>query len=184
MIKRFLCWLSCGQLPSVEEWAERVAPIAGSPDAMIAGHVIECIAKEFDEWRVMEKPMYKGGTAKDTSEWDKYKTLKTWWDDRVNKLPDDGHRSGTDHLLWHGKRKIYVFFRLTDDMEYRDVDPTHISVNFVPIDEKEGVKIWQAYERIKQERARLQRLADEALEKQKINEEKWNVYESLINARS
>jgi hypothetical protein len=49
----FIRWFFLGQAPvqSVEQWSDRVAPLC-SPEQLIAAHIKQDIAKNFDKWRI------------------------------------------------------------------------------------------------------------------------------------
>lgn len=172
MLVEFVLKLLFGQQKRLATLQDQARLFEETPDGLIAAHIVNSIAKNYDDWTLTKETDKQIAAAKKRAEdrgkpsdWSHYHWLSS--------------RSVSDMCLSNAAKNIVVTYKYDS---YGDTRPD-FAVNGVGISGDYGKKIVEAYQTIKKERARLKEIADEALRKQKLNEEKWNLFEKLAGFR-
>lgn len=148
-----------------EKWAMKHSKLC-SPDELVAAHIIQSIAKDFDDWSMDEDGQRL---------WPKYSDFKGKWPNT------DSYR--VDRMLYNRcKRKnvksIVIFFDHRSDESHRA-----FTINDTRFDDVVGRRIINAYEELKAKRDEIERAARLALEEQKVLDARWNLAESLLGMK-
>lgn len=149
-----------------EKWAMKNSNLC-SPEELVAAHIIQSIAKDFDDWKLIEK---------DTQGWPTTSDFHSKW----NTV--DSYHYGISRMLQNRhKRKnvkaVTIFFRRLNN------DHCDFNINNTPFDDQTGQRIVAAFDEIKQKRDKAERIARRVLEEQKALDARWNLAESLLGMK-
>lgn len=143
---------------------------AATPDDIIEASIIQSIAKDFDDWKMMSRP---SGLPVNKS--DRHQE----WYNRWHKYHSNANMFTCNAVLQNEKKNLLIAFR---ENYYDEIHDTFY-VNDVSLPTDKGRKIVEAYNKIKSARARVKREADARLAEMKRLEQAWNLAESLLGMK-
>jgi hypothetical protein len=144
----------------VERWANHNAKIC-SPEQLVEAHVINSIARDFEDWELVTK--------------------RNYWSDSIDFSKFDSVHAGSVDRILRNRRKhrnvksVTIFWEHVPNGQHRN-----FNVNNVPFSANEGRNIWEAYRKIDEQRKATARIAAKALEDQKRLDRRWNLAEELL----
>ena len=145
---------------TIDEWATRNSKICSAEDLIVAS-IVNSIAKNFDGW--VNTTLKHDDVQKILN---KYPNMKYAYINYELKRKDDG-------LMFHYRMNSYGDTFMKDNC----------FVDGVEISGDGGAQIYNAWEKIKNERRRIERLAMEAKREMEKNEAKWNLAEKLLGMK-
>lgn len=149
----------------VERWAEQNAKLC-SPEQLVEAHIINAIAKDFDDWELVVK------TDRSWSNWpeavksvkEKHPNIDIGWCNKLLRNRRKHRNVKTVNILWKDNHGTLSSFY----------------VNGIEFNEVLGSNIVVAFETIKKQRQEAAAVTAKALREQQANEAKWNLAEELL----
>lgn len=174
MFRRLVSFLA-PTVMTVEKWAVKNASIA-TPDQLIAGAVLESIAKHFEDWELHSETLsYRQYVHHSREEWERRR--KEWYA-KWSELGGQVNYYMVNRVLENKKTGVRVSYRKTGE-NTRDM----FYVNGVSICNEEGEKIALGHLKLQDAYERAQAAAAEAKWQMEENEKKWNLAESLLGKK-
>jgi hypothetical protein len=157
----------CDTRTPVERWAERNAKVC-SPEQLVEAHVINAIAKDLDDWKLVKEDSFGWPSYVDFEK--KFNTVK---------------RHSVDRMLVNRQKHknvkgITIFYEVGNGSGRAHRE---FNVNNVPFAAREGIAIIAAFDKLTALKKEADRVAARALEEQKRNEQRWNLAEELLGLR-
>lgn len=152
-----------------------------SPDQLISAHIIESFARDFKSW-----------SADEGFNLPKVGTKHSWRHTAEEKINRSLARRDRDSKGLFQK-EIKILFQLVPQVKstienyssvfYQTGFEYNCTVNGVRIASSEGEKIFKAYVKLRDQIKQAEKVAAEALARQKAGEAKWNLAEELLKIK-
>lgn len=159
----------------VERWAVSNAKLT-TPDGIIAEHIVQKIAKNFDDWVTHRAPAdeHISYHLRDTTRYKDYQEKKVEWYRRWTKAGSEANYHMLNRVLENKKLGIRVAYQFVgNDTKNK------FYINDVKLTDSDGIYIVDALVRIESQLAEAKRVAEQATKAMKENEVKWNLVEKL-----
>lgn len=171
MLRRFVCWMYGEPLPPAEVRLKSIVDDVTTPDAIIAARIVDSIAREFEDWRVL--PRKPGDNYEIPME---VASVQSQYDEPSAKRT----------RLFHKKRQLEVVCDVTWNKRPASswYDPVlTVEVNEVVIAKPHSSHIWISWKKMATIDEATKAAAAKALASQQLNEKKWNLAEQAFGIK-